>query len=207
MNTDQTISIRRELPTTETASQLIHELDTYLSPMYPEESQHGYSIEKLVEQKVEFFVLYHDERPAGCAGIQFFPDPAEPSGTYGELKRMYVRDQFRGLGLGKTLLRHIERVAIERGVVSLRLETGIHQPEAIGLYESNGFRRVPPFGEYREDPLSYFYEKCPGLAVPLPLRARAHGRGGAHDDPRGGHLPRTPRAASGMKISKTMAAT
>ena len=159
MNTDQTISIRRELPTTETASQLIRELDAYLSPMYPEESQHGYSIEKLVEQKVEFFVLYHDERPAGCAGIQFFPDPAEPSGTYGELKRMYVRDQFRGLGLGKTLLRHIERVAIERGVVSLRLETGIHQPEAIGLYESSGFRRVSPFGEYREDPLSYFYEK------------------------------------------------
>ena len=159
MNTDKTISIRRELPTTETASQLIRELDAYLSPMYPEESQHGYSIEKLVEQKVEFFVLYHDERPAGCAGIQFFPDPAEPSGTYGELKRMYVRDQFRGLGLGKTLLRHIERVAIERGVVSLRLETGIHQPEAIGLYESGGFRRVPPFGEYREDPLSYFYEK------------------------------------------------
>ena len=159
MNTDKTISIRRELPTTETASQLIRELDAYLSPMYPEESQHGYSIEKLVEQKVEFFVLYHDERPAGCAGIQFFPDPAEPSGTYGELKRMYVRDQFRGLGLGKTLLRHIERVAIERGVVSLRLETGIHQPEAIGLYESSGFRRVPPFGEYREDPLSYFYEK------------------------------------------------
>ena len=152
MNTDKTISIRRELPTTETASQLIRELDAYLSPMYPEESQHGYSIEKLVEQKVEFFVLYHDERPAGCAGIQFFPDPAEPSGTYGELKRMYVRDQFRGLGLGKTLLRHIERVAIERGVVSLRLETGIHQPEAIGLYESSGFRRVPPFGEYREDP-------------------------------------------------------
>ena len=159
MNTDKTISIRRELPTTQTASQLIRELDAYLSPMYPEESQHGYSIEELVEQKVEFFVLYHDERPAGCAGIQFFPDPAEPSGTYGELKRMYVRDQFRGLGLGKTLLRHIERVAIERGVVILRLETGIHQPEAIGLYESSGFRRVPPFGEYREDPLSYFYEK------------------------------------------------
>ena len=159
MNIDETVAIRRELPTTETASQLIRELDAYLSPMYPEESQHGYNIEKLVEQKVDFFVLYHDERPAGCAGIQFFPDPAEPSGTYGELKRMYVRDQFRGLGLGKTLLRHIERVAIERGVVSLRLETGIHQPEAIGLYESSGFRRIPPFGEYREDPLSYFYEK------------------------------------------------
>ena len=159
MNTNEAISIRKELPTTETASQLISELDAYLSPMYPEESQHGYSIEKMVEQKVEFFVLYHDEKPAGCAGVQFFPDPAEPTGAYGELKRMYVRGEFRGLGLAKTLLRHIEQVAVARGVVNLRLETGIHQPEAIGLYESSGFHKIPPFGEYGEDPLSYFYEK------------------------------------------------
>lgn len=159
MNTDQTISIRQELPTTQTASRLIRELDSYLSPMYPEESQHGYSIEELVEQKVEFFVLYHDERPAGCAGIQFFSDPAEPSGIYGELKRMYVRSEFRGLGLGRRLLEHVEQVAVSRGIVNLRLETGIHQPEAISLYETGGFRRIPPFGEYSEDPLSYFYEK------------------------------------------------
>ena len=159
MNTNQTISIRKELPTTETASHLIRELDAFLSPLYPEESQHGYSIEKLLEQKVEFFVLYHDERPAGCVGIQFFADPAEPSGIYGELKRMYVRDEFRGLGLGRRLLQHIEQVAVARGVVNLRLEAGILQPEAIGLYKNSGFRRIPPFGEYREDPLSYFYEK------------------------------------------------
>jgi len=41
----------------------------------------------------------------------------------------------------------------------LRLETGIHQPAALGLYERSGFRLIPPFGEYREDPLSRFYEK------------------------------------------------
>ena len=159
MGNSESISIRGELPTTSTASQLIRELDSYLSPLYPEESQHGYSVEKLVEQKVEFFVLYHDERPAGCAGVQFFPDPAEPAGIYGELKRMYVRDEFRGLGLGRKLLEYIEGVAVARGVVSLRLETGILQPEAIGLYETSGFRKTSPFGEYREDPLSYFYEK------------------------------------------------
>ena len=154
-----TISIREELPTTETASRLIAELDAYLSPMYPEESQHGYSVEDLVEEKVEFFVLYHGERPAGCAGIQFFADSAEPAGVYGELKRMYIRGEFRGLGLGRLLLERIEQIAVGRGVVNLRLETGIHQPEAIGLYESGGFRKISPFGEYREDPLSYFYEK------------------------------------------------
>ena len=159
MDSDMTISIREELPTTETASRLIAELDAYLSPMYPEESQHGYSVEDLVEGNVEFFVLYHGERPAGCAGIQFFADPAEPAGVYGELKRMYIRGEFRGLGLGRILLERIEQIAVGRGVVNLRLETGIHQPEAIGLYESDGFRKISPFGEYREDPLSYFYEK------------------------------------------------
>jgi putative acetyltransferase len=41
----------------------------------------------------------------------------------------------------------------------LRLETGIYENEAIGLYEASGFRRVPPFGEYKEDPLSLFFEK------------------------------------------------
>jgi putative acetyltransferase len=44
------------------------------------------------------------------------------------------------------------------GLSVLRLETGIHQPEAIGLYERLGFERRAPFGDYREDPLSLFME-------------------------------------------------
>ncbi len=46
-----------------------------------------------------------------------------------------------------------------RGIGLLRLETGIDQVEAIALYESMGFRRCPPFGPYREDPLSPCYER------------------------------------------------
>ena len=159
MANSETISIRREHPGTETASRLIGELDAFLTPLYPEESQHGYSVEKMIAQQIEFFVLYHCGNPAGCAGIQFFADSREPTGMYGELKRMYVRDEFRGLELGKRLLKHIEETAVARGVVNLRLEAGIHQPEAIGLYENNGFRKIQPFGDYREDPLSFFYEK------------------------------------------------
>ena len=41
----------------------------------------------------------------------------------------------------------------------LRLETGIYELAAIGLYEGFGFRRRPPFGEYRDDPFSLYYEK------------------------------------------------
>jgi putative acetyltransferase len=42
----------------------------------------------------------------------------------------------------------------------LRLETGIYQTEAIGLYERWGFQRRPPFGEYRVDPNSVYFEKA-----------------------------------------------
>jgi putative acetyltransferase len=41
----------------------------------------------------------------------------------------------------------------------LRLETGIHQAEAIALYATHGFREIGPFGDYKLDPLSLFMEK------------------------------------------------
>ena len=78
---------------------------------------------------------------------------------YGELKRMYVRPQFRGLGFAKLMLDHLADYARSRGVRLLRLETGVHQHAAIGLYERAGFQSIPPFGEYRDDPLSKFYEE------------------------------------------------
>ena len=100
-----------------------------------------------------FFLVRDNETPVGCGGIQLF-------GTdYGELKRMYVRPQFRGLGFAKLLLNHLAGYARSRGVRLLRLETGIHQHAAIGLYERAGFHSIRPFGDYADDPLSRFYEK------------------------------------------------
>jgi len=145
--------ILAERPDTADAQALISELEAHLSPLYPTESRHGFSIEKLLQEKVAFFVIQHDNAVAGCGGVKLF-------GTeYGEVKRMYVRPQFRGLGLAKLMLEHLEEYVQKHGVRLLRLETGIHQKDAIRLYERMGFRSVPPFGEYKEDPLSRFYEK------------------------------------------------
>jgi putative acetyltransferase len=146
-------SIEPERPDTPDAIALISELEAVLVPLYPAESRHGFSIEQLLRDKVAFFVIRYDAIAAGCGGIKLF-------GTeYGEVKRMYVRPQFRGLGLAKLMLEHLEGYARQQGVGLLRLETGIHQHEAIGLYERMGFRGISPFGAYREDPLSRFYEK------------------------------------------------
>jgi len=144
--------ITPERPDTADARALIVELEAHLEPLYPSESRHGYAVEKLIAQGVAFFVIRHDGEPAGCGGVQLF-------GTeYGELKRMYVRPRFRGLGLAKAMLTHLAEYARDRGVGLLRLETGIHQHAAIGLYEREGFRTIPPFGEYKDDPLAKFYE-------------------------------------------------
>ena len=143
-----------ERPDCADAVELIGELEAYLTPLYPAESRHGYSVEKLLREGVAFFVARIEGQAAGCGGVQIY-------GTeYAELKRMYVRPRWRHLGLGRQMLDRLAAHAREQGVALLRLETGIHQPEAIGLYEASGFRRRPPFGPYREDPLSLYYERC-----------------------------------------------
>ena len=148
-----TVRITREHPATEDATALILELESHLAGHYAAESRHGYSVEKLIAQDVAFFLLRDGDTPAGCGGIQLF-------GTeYGELKRMYVRPAFRGRGFGKLLLDHLAAHARSHGVRVLRLETGIHQKEAIAMYERAGFHRIAPFGPYREDPVSLCYEK------------------------------------------------
>jgi GNAT superfamily N-acetyltransferase len=147
------VIITPERPDSPDAVVLINELEAQLDPLYPRASRHGYSVEKLIAQGVAFFVLRDNDTPAGCGGIQLF-------GTeYGELKRMYVRPQFRGSGFGKRLLDHLADYAKAQAVGLLRLETGIHQTAAIRLYEGVGFQRIPPFGDYKPDPNSVFYEK------------------------------------------------
>lgn len=148
------IKIVEVSPDSPDAVQLIGELDVHLrAHPYPEQSRHAFSVEKLVSEGVTFFITRYDGELAGCGGIKIFPN------GYGEVKRMWVRPEFRGLGLGKAMLKHLSEYAQSRELKCLRLETGIYETEAIGLYERFGFRRRPPFGEYKEDPLSVYFEK------------------------------------------------
>jgi GNAT superfamily N-acetyltransferase len=145
--------ITQERPDTPDAILLINEVEAHLAPLYPAASRHGFSIERLLAEDVPFFILRHDGIPAACGGIKLF------GSAYGEIKRMYVRPRFRGLGLAQLILHHLAGYALAHDITTLRLETGVHQLAAIALYERMGFRRIPPFGDYIDDPLSLFYEK------------------------------------------------
>lgn len=149
-----TIEISPEPPDSPDALQLLSELDDHLLSLpYPEESRHAFSVEKLLRERVVFFLTRYRNEPAGCGGIKFYAD-------YGEVKRMYVRPSHRGRGLGKVMLDHLAACARQQGINVLRLETGIYQVEAIGLYERYGFQRRAPFGGYKLDPMSLYFEKA-----------------------------------------------
>jgi putative acetyltransferase len=65
----------------------------------------------------------------------------------------------RGLGVSKLVLAALEARAGCEGVRTLRLETGVANLAALGLYARAGFERRDPFGDYSADPLSVFMEK------------------------------------------------
>jgi GNAT superfamily N-acetyltransferase len=75
----------------------------------------------------------------------------------GEVKRMYVAPPVRGRGVARSLLRALLDHARSVGLRAVWLETGTMQPEAIGLYESEGFTPIEPYGYFKDEPLSRCY--------------------------------------------------
>lgn len=75
------------------------------------------------------------------------------------MKRVYVVPDARGRGLARRMLAEVERTAASAGRTRMVLETGLRQPEAIGLYQSAGYHPIAPFGAYRDDPLSRCFAK------------------------------------------------
>ena len=125
--------ISAERPDSPDALALIDELETHLASLYPAASRHGFSPERLLAEAVPFFVLRAGGQPAGCGGIKLIAH------EYGELKRMYVRPQYRGNGFGKLILDYLAEFALAHNITLLRLETGIYQQAAIQLYENADF--------------------------------------------------------------------
>ena len=118
----------------------------------PPESVHAFDLDKLRQPGVTFWSAWVGEEIAGCGALKLLDD------RRGELKSMRVADVFLGQGIGRAILDHLLAEARARGLTSLWLETGSSPAfvPALRLYESAGFRRCGPFGDYRDDPFSVF---------------------------------------------------
>lgn len=107
-----------------------------------------------------FLVARAAGRAVACGAFR----PMEP--RVAEIKRMFVLPEARGRGYAYAVLTELERLAREQGFTATRLETGDRQPEAIRLYERAGYRRIPCFGIYANDPRSVCFEKALSSSAP-----------------------------------------
>jgi putative acetyltransferase len=149
----QDFTIRTDDPALPEVRQLIEELDAFLVALYPPESNHLLAIDGLRQPNVTFLTARMPDRVIGCGAL------VDHDGEYGELKRMFVLPEFRGLKVGRRILEELESRARASRLPIIRLETGISQHNALTLYENAGYRRIGPFGSFREDPLCVYMEK------------------------------------------------
>jgi putative acetyltransferase len=142
-----------ESPRQDDVLALLQQGDAFALGLYPAENYYGIDITALERPGVTFHVARENGLALGTAALV---DRGDGSA---ELKRMFVTDAARGQGVGRALLESVEACARRAGISLLQLETGLPQPAAIALYESAGYRHIPPFGQYVGDPTSYCMEK------------------------------------------------
>ncbi len=148
------------------AAELISALSAELARRYDymEDGSGDFKPEHALGPRAAFVIGRVGGRPVGCGAIR----PLEED--VAEVKRIFVQDDYRGRGYAKAIMRKLERFARKRGYTTLRLETGVRQPEAILLYEKLGYRRIPNYGKHAKSNMSVCFEKR--LVSPRPHVAR-----------------------------------
>ena len=116
------------------------------------QSMHALDLQRLRVPEITFWSAWAQGQLLGCGALKEL-DP-----SHGEVKSMRTPSARRRSGAGRAILMHIIEVAQARGYQRLSLETGAAEAfkPAQTLYESAGFVRCGPFGDYAEDSFSVF---------------------------------------------------
>jgi GNAT superfamily N-acetyltransferase len=143
--------------------ELFEEYLSFLQPLYKREFDVSFDVHSLLERSMveldrfmpphgHILLAYADTRLAGCVCLRTI------SKELGEIKRMYVRSEQRGKGIGRALVEAIIAEARADGFTRLRLDTAPFLPEAQRLYRSVGFTPTPPYAD-SEIP-ARFHSRC-----------------------------------------------
>lgn len=131
---------------------LVRQLDVELAEIDGDEHDF-YAQYNKIDKINHVVVAYENELPIACGAIKQFDESAM------EVKRMYTLPAFRGKGIASQVLNELEKWAVELNFSHCVLETGIRQPDAIRLYEKNGYRSIPNYGQYIGVENSYCFKK------------------------------------------------
>lgn len=147
-------TIAAETPLQDDVRALVAALNTFAFERTPKEYCHHMTVEQMAQPDTTIFVA-RDASGAvlGMGGLRRHAEGV------GEVKRMFVRDEARGLGVGGAILAHIEQLAREEGCTRLVLETGSNFDAARRVYERGAFQTSGPVLDYAPSPWTAFYAK------------------------------------------------
>lgn len=133
---------------------LCHELDDFLNEIAGGEKKREQYIQYNTLEDIHDVILLMDQNKAvGCGSFKKYQ-----SGV-AEIKRVFVKKEYRNHGLGRIIMDYLEKKAKENGYTKLILETGKPLKAAMQLYETIGFIITKNFGQYENMPDSICMEK------------------------------------------------
>jgi GNAT superfamily N-acetyltransferase len=120
---------------------LVKKLDTDLAER--DGTEHSFYAQFNTITPIKFAVVVYENNIAiGCGAIKTYDDYCM------EIKRMFVEPAQRGKGIATIILNELEKWVKELSYSKCILETGKRQPEAIALYQKNGYHIIPNYGQY-----------------------------------------------------------
>jgi GNAT superfamily N-acetyltransferase len=137
------ITVVAESVDTSGALAIVHAASDELQQRYGGDGDNQHlSVDELRPPQGIFLVARHDRHLVGGVGLRSI---ADTDLHFAEVKRLWVRPDLRREGIGLVLMKEIESRARELGYLTLYLETGPAQPEALALYRSNGWTEIDQY--------------------------------------------------------------
>ena len=131
---------------------LVAQLDSYLATIDGDE--HTFYAQFNTSDRLDFVILaYTGKQALGCGALKIIDQHTL------EIKRMYINRAHRNKGIASQLLSALEQWSQELGYRRCILEVGRRQPDAVRLYQKNGFNRIANYGQYVGIENSLCFEK------------------------------------------------
>ena len=122
---------------------LCHALDGFLNELVGgEENRAQYIPYNTLDDIHDVLVAYENNTPIGCASFKRYDDKSA------EVKRVFVKEEYRGNQIGRQLMEFLEQLARDKGYSYLILESGEPLVAAMRLYRSLGYAVIPNYGQY-----------------------------------------------------------
>lgn len=148
------VTIAVESPLSDDVRALVKALNEFTYELTPADYRHHMTVEQMAQRDTTLFVARDESGAAiGMGALR------RHANGVGEVKRMFVRPEARGRGIGEAILAHIEALAREEGFTRLVLETGSNFDAARRVYERSAFEPCDGVLDYPPSPWTAFYEK------------------------------------------------